>query len=187
MRTLKNLVAVVLCVAMLWSMGASLIVPTAEQVQNGTGAATGNVGESNLNENLISGDMLSSSTEDENMDAGLGNKDSVIGVNGELLMPFDMAYTEAFESGSYNYDTTALLIKMDEDFGGELTEGMKLCGFTKLEKIFDISGYSWYKAYIPEDADIRETSRGLRLYRRKRICRDCRTGEYAGDVIRVKR
>jgi len=74
--------------------------------------------------------------------------------NGKMIVPFDVAYPEAFASGDFAYDTSSLLIKMSMDFDGELTDGLRDCGFSAIEELFTISNTVWYKAFIAEGTDI---------------------------------
>ncbi len=82
------------------------------------------------------------------------NHSDVLGENGELLLPFDQAYPEAFESGEIAYDTSSLLIKMNKDFDGELNDDLRSCGFSTIEELFAMSNTVWYKAFIAEGTDI---------------------------------
>ncbi len=75
--------------------------------------------------------------------------------DGRLLAPFDVAYAEAFESGDYEYDKTALLLKMQTGFNGKLTRDLKKCGFTAIEKFASTSGGEWYRATVNSDTDVK--------------------------------
>ena len=74
--------------------------------------------------------------------------------DGNLLVPFDVAYPEAFASGAYKYDENVLLLKMAENFSGELTLNLKSCGFASVEKFLDTAEGDWYRATLSEGADI---------------------------------
>lgn len=66
--------------------------------------------------------------------------------NGNLLVPFDVAYPEAFESGAYAYDENTLLLKMEAGEG--LSRSLKSCGVTSLEKFSSTEAGDWYRAAL---------------------------------------
>ena len=76
--------------------------------------------------------------------------------DGNLLAPFDVVYPEAFESGDYKYDETAVLLKFKKGFKGKLTSDLKSCGFTSLENVTTNSdGTVWYRAKINNKTDVK--------------------------------
>lgn len=76
--------------------------------------------------------------------------------DGNLLAPFDVVYPEAFESGDYKYDETAVLLKFKKGFEGKLTSDLKSCGFTSLENVTTNSdGTVWYRAKINNKTDVK--------------------------------
>lgn len=74
--------------------------------------------------------------------------------DGNLLVPFDVAYPEVFASGEAEYNSDVLLLKLGENFGGEITHELQECGFSSLEKFLNTQSGDWYRAYLAEDVDI---------------------------------
>lgn len=73
--------------------------------------------------------------------------------SGNLLVPFDVAYPEAFESGQYKYDEDTLLLKLKEG-EGTLSRDLKNCGFSSLEKFSSSDAGNWYRAQLKKSANI---------------------------------
>lgn len=73
---------------------------------------------------------------------------------GKLLVPFDVAYSTAFKSGNYKYDTTHLLIKLSKDYNKGVNADLKGCGITSIEKFSTANDGDWYKAYLSNRFDI---------------------------------
>lgn len=73
--------------------------------------------------------------------------------SGNLLVPFDVAYPEAFESGQYKYDEDTLLLKLKEG-EGTLSRDLKNCGFSSLEKFSYSDAGNWYRAQLKKSANI---------------------------------
>lgn len=73
--------------------------------------------------------------------------------SGNLLVPFDVAYLEAFESGQYKYDEDTLLLKLKEG-EGTLSRDLKNCGFSSLEKFSSSDAGNWYRAQLKKSANI---------------------------------
>ena len=73
--------------------------------------------------------------------------------SGNLLVPFDVAYPEAFESGQYKYDEDTLLLKLKED-ESTLSRDLKNCGFSSLEKFSSSDAGNWYRAQLKKSANI---------------------------------
>ncbi len=73
--------------------------------------------------------------------------------DGNLLVPFDVAYPEAFASGEYEYDENSLLLKMENSYKGKLTNNLKKSGFVSIEKFADMEDGDWYRATLSEDTD----------------------------------
>ena len=76
--------------------------------------------------------------------------------SGNLLVPFDVAYPEAFESGQYKYDEDTLLLKLKEG-EGTLSRDLKNCGFSSLEKFSSSDAGNWYRAQLKKSANIHTT------------------------------
>lgn len=73
---------------------------------------------------------------------------------GNLLVPFDVAYPELVASGEIGYRKDALLLKMEKTFSGRLTNKLKKCGFTSLTEMFTTSDGVWYEAMVAEGEDV---------------------------------
>lgn len=80
--------------------------------------------------------------------------------NGNLLVPFDVAYPDAFESGQYPYDENTLLLKMDK--GAGLSRELKNCGVTSLEKFSSTEAGDWYRASLKEGASAEKAIKKVR-------------------------
>ena len=81
-------------------------------------------------------------------------KGEILDVEGNLLVPFDVAYPEAFASGEYEYRKDALLLKMEDGYNGRLTRTLKKCGFVSIEPFVDTVNGKWYEAKLAEGEDI---------------------------------
>lgn len=76
--------------------------------------------------------------------------------DGNLLAPFDVVYPEAFESGDYEYDKSAALLKFGKNFDGKITKDLKSCGFKSLEKVTTTAdGSSWYRAALNGKTEVK--------------------------------
>ena len=82
--------------------------------------------------------------------------------DGNLLVPFDVAYPEVFASGGAEYSSDVLLLKLSESFGGAITNELLECGFSSLEKFLNTSNGDWYRAYIAENVDITDAMKQAR-------------------------
>ena len=80
--------------------------------------------------------------------------------NGNLLVPFDVAYPDAFESGQYPYDENTLLLNMDK--GAGLSRELKNCGVTSLEKFSSTEAGDWYRASLKEGASAEKAIKKVR-------------------------
>ena len=81
-------------------------------------------------------------------------KGEIKDVDGNLLVPFDVAYPEAFASGAYEYRKDALLLKMTDSFGGRLTRDLQKCGFVSIEPVVETAKGTWYEAKVAEGEDV---------------------------------
>ena len=79
---------------------------------------------------------------------------------GNFLVPFDVAYPEAFESGQYPYDENTLLLKMDQ--GAGLSRELKSCGVTSLEKFSSTEAGDWYRASLKEGTSAEKAIKKVR-------------------------
>ena len=82
-------------------------------------------------------------------------KGEIKDAEGNLLVPFDVAYPEAFESGEYDYREDALLLKMDKGFNGRITNELKKCGFASIELFADTANGKWYEAKLAEGENVK--------------------------------
>ncbi len=74
--------------------------------------------------------------------------------DGNLLVPFDVAYPEAFATGEYKYDKDVLLLKLKKGFGGKINHNLLSCGFASIERFLKTDDGDWYKAQLSEGTDI---------------------------------
>ncbi len=74
--------------------------------------------------------------------------------DGNLLVPFDVAYPDEFATGAYKYNEDVLLLKLKNNFKGKLTTNLKNCGFDAIEKFLDTNNGDWYRATLADGADI---------------------------------
>lgn len=84
----------------------------------------------------------------------LESTNQVVDIGGNLLMPFDLAFPERFNSDSVQYESNHLLLKFSKDFDGRITRNLKSIGYEKIELFSTSEGGDWYRAYIQEDKDI---------------------------------
>ena len=82
--------------------------------------------------------------------------------DGNLLVPFDIAYPEAFWSDEVIYSDDIILIKKPLSFNGRLTPKMEEAGVADLTVAFDLKDSRWYEATIEEGRDIHESMWTLR-------------------------
>ncbi len=81
-------------------------------------------------------------------------KGEIKDADGNLLVPFDVAYPEEFATGAYAYDKGTLLLKLQEDFGDKINDDLISCGFSAIERIIDTDNGNWYRATLSEGTDI---------------------------------
>ncbi len=80
--------------------------------------------------------------------------------NGNLTVPFDVAYPEIFDSGEVQYDERSLLIKVKN--GKDISKELKKLGVEKIEEMFEVSSGTWYEGFIKENEDIRAIMGNIR-------------------------
>ena len=90
----------------------------------------------------------------EMVDLAATYKGEIKDVDGNLLVPFDVAYPEAFASGEYEYRKDALLLKMEDGYNGRLTRTLKKCGFVSIEPTVNTVNGQWYEAKVAEGEDV---------------------------------
>ena len=87
---------------------------------------------------------------------------NIMDENGKMIVPFDIAYPEAFASGTYSYDQNSLLIKMREDFDGELIKSLEVCGAKTIEYLCPATQGGWYRIGLAEGTDIAQAMKAVR-------------------------
>lgn len=82
-------------------------------------------------------------------------------LEGNLLVPFDLAYQDAFQNGDIPYDENTLLIKL---FNGSkpLTRNLKNSGIESIHEIVPGVDASWYKAVLKPGSDVKEVMKSVR-------------------------
>ena len=94
---------------------------------------------------------------------GDGGKEEVVDSEGRLLVPFDLAYPEAFEEMADGYCKDHVLIKMKKGFSGSVTSQLSAAGVASLEALFNAGkGEWWYKAMLKDGADAIKSVAALR-------------------------
>jgi len=87
----------------------------------------------------------------------------VVDENNALLIPFDLAYPEAFASGEYAYSDAQIMVKFRSGFDGTLTEELRGAGITDMEKMMDTASGPWYLCYVTGEMEtVMENVRALR-------------------------
>lgn len=85
-----------------------------------------------------------------------------IDTDGNLLVPFDLAYPESFSNGDVNYDKHSVLLKMPLEFDGELTDPLATCGLESIEIVFKDNQAVWYQGNVALSKDIHVVVKELR-------------------------
>lgn len=76
-----------------------------------------------------------------------------VDADGNLLVPFDVAYAEAFESGAYKYNESQILLKMAKSYNGKRTNDLRKCGIASLEKFSETVNGNWWTAKLNGEFD----------------------------------
>lgn len=74
--------------------------------------------------------------------------------DGNLLVPFDVAYPDVFQSGDVEYSGDTLLLKMEKGYRGRMTGNLQKCGIAKMEKFASTADGDWYRATLSGEFDI---------------------------------
>ena len=89
----------------------------------------------------------------------------VTDIDGNLLVPFDVAYSEVFENGNYKFNEEYVLVKVKNTFNDKYINNPKkydeefgLCGVKSIEKMYDVTNDNvvsgtWYKAKLKRNTD----------------------------------
>ncbi len=72
---------------------------------------------------------------------------------GNLLVPFDVAYPEEFSTGAYKYNEDVLLLKLKEGFGDKINSNLENCGFESIEQFLKTDNGTWYRAKLTEGTE----------------------------------
>lgn len=90
-------------------------------------------------------------------------------IDGNLIVPFDVAYSEEFNTGNYKYNEDNVLIKVKKSFNNKYLnnpekydEEFELCGIKSIEKMYDVENGTWYKANLKKNTDPLLTIKYLR-------------------------
>ena len=67
---------------------------------------------------------------------------------GNLLVPFDVAYPEVLESEATLFEKEHILLKLPADFDGNVTRELTLCGISKLTRFLETEMGNWFKAEL---------------------------------------
>ena len=116
---------------------------------------------------IVTVTVVTLTMEDETKDNGLTKMsyeytDKPYDNEGNLKVPYDIAFKKAFDDGTVLYNKEHVLLKFSNDFNGELTRNLKTCGIVSLTKSLKTETYTWYKAKIGDDQNIVEVVEKLR-------------------------
>lgn len=89
------------------------------------------------------------------------NSTKAFDLEGNLLIPFDLAYQDAFHNGELPYDEKTLLIKLFNGFN-PLTRNLKNSGIESIHEIVPGEDASWYKAILKPGLDVKEVMNQVR-------------------------
>jgi len=89
----------------------------------------------------------------DNVNKEYENQAKMVDADGNLLVPFDVANEEAFETGNYPYEQGQILLKMKKSYKGVITSEIKDCGIESMQKFMSGGDSSWWKATLTEGTD----------------------------------
>jgi hypothetical protein len=72
---------------------------------------------------------------------------------GNLLVPFDVAYAEAFETGAFQYNDSQILLKMSKSYDGKRTNDLRKCGIERLDFSIKTDNGNWWIAKLNGEFD----------------------------------
>ncbi|MBO4869418.1 MAG: S8 family serine peptidase [Clostridia bacterium] len=81
-------------------------------------------------------------------------KGEINDADGNLLVPYDVAYPEYLDDENASYNEDHFLVKFIKDFDGSVTRELRLCGVSALEKFIEFDDCTWYKAVIADGMNI---------------------------------
>lgn len=81
---------------------------------------------------------------------------------GNLQVPFDIAYRDIFNQGGVIYDENTLLIKFDASFDGVLSRNLKNSGVSSLELMMKNAQTAWYVATIKDHYTVKNVMSTVR-------------------------
>ena len=89
-------------------------------------------------------------------------KGEIKDADGNFLVPFDVAYPEEFNSGNHEYRQDAILLKMPNEYAGDLTESLSNCGIVSMEFSVKTANGAWYEAMVSEGTDVTDVMKSVR-------------------------
>ena len=90
------------------------------------------------------------------------SEDQYFDQEGNLMVTYDVAYKQLFESGQIKYEEDAILIKVSALFDGVLTKNMKNAGLESLAPTHNNGRTSWFKATIKPTQNVKTVIQNLR-------------------------
>lgn len=82
--------------------------------------------------------------------------------DGNLKVPFDIAYPDIFNSDEVQYADNAILVKVANAYSEETVAGLKDAGIGKMETMFGVDEDTWYTAYLLKGVDVHEAMDAVR-------------------------
>lgn len=82
--------------------------------------------------------------------------------DGNLMVTYDIAYKDAFDTGEIKYEPSVVLIKVSSDFDGEITDSFHEAGIQSLSLTSQYQNTAWYKATLRDDLDARNVISSIR-------------------------
>ncbi|MDT8337263.1 MAG: S8 family serine peptidase, partial [Candidatus Izemoplasmatales bacterium] len=90
------------------------------------------------------------------------DKKNYFDTDGNLLVPYDIAYEEHFNSGEVLYEEDTILIKFLSIFDGKVSRNLDSAGIEELSFKMAIDQSHWYEAKIKEGLDVIEVMTTVR-------------------------
>ena len=81
---------------------------------------------------------------------------------GNLLVPYDIAYPEAFHNGTVTYDLHTIHIKVLSSHKNSPSDAMKALGILSWSKIIGDDYAIWYEAVLDDDKDLHDVMKEVR-------------------------
>lgn len=90
------------------------------------------------------------------------SKDNHFDSEGNLLVTYDIAFKDYFDTGEVKYDESAVLFKVPSTFDGVLSKNLKNAGLVDLIKSTDDGKVAWYKGTIKDGLVVKDVIQKLR-------------------------